>query len=150
MAHRLAVFDGRAPEDHGAGLPVGGTGPAAGGARVRSRQLFGVPLQEGFDRALGKSLGGGAGHVFHGGQVDVRSRPVGSEGVAGHRFSPALGQGADRGQIGVTQAGMCHEESLHELRKKVQGEFTSSTYRKGVFGAKWVLDPSLDDREFWY
>jgi len=141
VAHRLAVLDGGPAEHHGAGLPVGGTQPAAGGARMRCRELLGLLLQEGFDGALGESLGGSAGHVFHGGQIDVPPRPVGSEGVAGDGFSPALGQGADGGQIGVPQAGMCHEESLHELRKRVRGEFPFSTYRKGVFRAKWVLDP---------
>lgn len=103
--------------------------------------MFGLLLQEGFDGALGESLGGGAGHVFHGGQIDVAARPIGSEGLAGDGFSPACGQGADRGQIGVRQAGMCQEQPLLELRKKVRGEFPFSTYRKGVFTAKWVLDP---------
>ena len=135
------MLDGGPAEHHGARLPMGGTGPAAGGAGVRGRQEFGLLLQEGFDGALGESLGGGAGHVFHGGQVHVQPRPIGSEGLASDRFSPAFGQGAEGGQIGVTQTGMCHEQPLLELRKKVRGEFPCSTYRKGAFTAKWVLDP---------
>jgi hypothetical protein len=113
---------------------------------VRCRQLLGLLFQEGFDRALGESLGGGAGHVFHGRQVDVQARPVRSEGLAGDDFSPALGQRPDSSEISVRQPGMCHEEPLHELRKRVTGEFPVSTYRKGVFTAKWVLDPRVAKR----
>jgi hypothetical protein len=63
--------------------------------------LLGLLLQEGFDGAFGESLGGGAGHVLHGGPVDLESGAVGPEGVAGHGFSPAFGQSADGVQVGV-------------------------------------------------
>lgn len=109
MTHRLAVFDGGPAEHHGAWLPLGGTRPATGGAEVRCRQLLGLLFQEGFDGALGESLGGGAGHVFHGRQIDVQARSIGSEGLAGDHFSPAFGENADGSQIGVRQAGTCHE-----------------------------------------
>ncbi len=84
VAHGGAVA---ARED--AWLVVDRTRPPAGGAGGLRREGLGLLLQEGGERAVEQSAGGGDGDPFQGGQVGVEAWAGVAEGASGHDLAPA-------------------------------------------------------------
>jgi hypothetical protein len=88
MSHPFGLFDGGPTSYEG---PGGGFEPAEL-ATIRTglfvRQLLGLLLQEQLQRALRHSLGGGAGNLFHGSEIDIQARPLVAESPLGDDFSP--------------------------------------------------------------
>ena len=73
----------------GAWLMVDRTRPPAGGAGELRREGLGLLLQEGGERAVEQSAGGGDGDPFQGGQVGVEAWAGVAEGASGHDLAPA-------------------------------------------------------------
>ena len=65
------------------------TRPPAGGAGELRREGLGLLLQEGGERAVEQSAGGGDGDPFQGGQVGVEAWAGVAEGASGHDLAPA-------------------------------------------------------------
>ncbi len=82
--------------------------PAARRTGVEFRELVGVPIQQGFQSALSEGLSGLGGDLFHGGEVDIEARAVGSEGPFGDHLAEVVSEDADGLQIFRSQLASCH------------------------------------------
>jgi len=117
VAHRFVMFDLRPTNVQGARFLVRGTRPSTGGAGGQRWEVLCLLVQELFHRALGQSLGGGHGHLFHGIQVNVQAGPLFAEGPAGDNFSPLFGQLLNRIQIFLVESSSSHDESFLGVRE---------------------------------
>jgi hypothetical protein len=109
---------------------------------VGLREVLRVPIQEPFESALGKSLGGLSGDLFHGGKIDIKARAFGPEGAFGNHFSELLSEGAKGIQIVGSQLASCHVQTFPGVRENRLGVLRKGSYHQGVVIAKWLLDPT--------
>jgi hypothetical protein len=139
MADRLALGEGAVAAGQGSLGPADRAGAAAVGAGLLGAQSLRLLLQQSREGAFSQPGSSGAGDLLHGGQIDLGSRAIGAEGVAGDDFAPAGGQFTDFLEVLGGEVRTRHGESCLGVAKINRETLYLALYRKALCQAKLFL-----------
>jgi len=74
-------------------------------------QGVGLLLEEGLQGALGESVGGGAGDLLHGLEIDIESGAALATGASSDDFAPLGGEAAEFLELLGGEGALCHAVS---------------------------------------
>jgi hypothetical protein len=102
------VFKGSAAGGDKAGLVSDQAGLSAVGTVLMGAQVGGLLGGGGLERARQQAPQGGAGDVFHEGQIDVGAGALLAEGLLADDFAPTAGEFVDGLEIVGREGVLCH------------------------------------------